>query len=464
MPRKINNLNTEWVGTLPVNWEITKISNLYKLRNTKVSDKDYEPLSVTKQGILPQLENVAKTDAHDDRKLVKVGDFVINSRSDRRGSCGISDFEGSVSLINTVMKPRKIINPSYFNWLFHSTQFSDEFYKWGHGIVADLWTTNWQDMKHINIPYPPLEEQQLIANFLDKKCSEIDTLISNIQKQIEALQEYKKSVITEVVTKGLDPDVEMKDSGSYWIGAIPVTWNTIKTKYVIKIENGSDPSTEGNTPVYGSGSCSFKTCGEYKEGPTVLLGRKGATLHIPHYIEGRYWNVDTAFNTFPIEERINLKYFYYVAFCFDYNRYISQTTLPGMTQTSYRNISIPYPPKKVQNVIVLWLDRKIDELDSVIAKKEALICYECKCTDISVSPKAEGTICFYNNIDDTEGHKRIIKFMIDNRLIRKTKTGRYYNNSFKLDTQTIAGDYGPDFEAILKLDKIIDLNTGEFVI
>ena len=183
----------------------------------------------------------------------------------------------------------------------------------------------------------------------------------------------KQSMIFKSVTKGLEENVEMKDSGSYWIGEIPLTWQIIRTKYVVKIENGSDPSTEGTIPVYGSGTNSFKTCGEYKEGPTVLLGRKGATLHIPHYIEGRYWNVDTAFNTVPIEGKINLKYFYYVAGCFDYNRYISQTTLPSMTQTSYKDIYIPYPPIDVQNSIALWLDDKMNELDSLIAEKESLI-------------------------------------------------------------------------------------------
>lgn len=190
----------KWIGKVPKNWMIVKISNLYKIRNTKVSDTDYEPLSVTMQGIVPQLENAAKSNSHDDRKLVKKGDFVINSRSDRRGSCGISSYDGSVSLINHVLEPTQIINPVYYNWLFHSSNFSNEFYKWGHGIVADLWTTNWQDMKHIDIPFPPFQEQQKIADYLDKKCSEIEAIITNKKEQLETLTEYKKSIIYEYVT------------------------------------------------------------------------------------------------------------------------------------------------------------------------------------------------------------------------------------------------------------------------
>ena len=227
---------TIWLGQIPNSWKISKISALYELRTTKVSDKDYAPLSVTMKGILPQLETAAKTNAHDDRKLVKKGDFAINSRSDRRGSCGISAYDGSVSLINTVMKPRDAMNPDYYNWLFHTAQFADEFYKWGHGIVDDLWTTNWQDMKHIDIPVPSLEEQEKIAKFLDDKCSEIDALHSDIEKQIETLEEYKKSVITEAVTKGLNPDVEMKDSGIPYHCDGKIKFNACKSfKFVLDV-------------------------------------------------------------------------------------------------------------------------------------------------------------------------------------------------------------------------------------
>ncbi len=189
-----------WIGEIPKHWEVTKINHLYSQRNQKVSDKDFEPLSVTKKGILPQLENAAKTDNGDNRKLVKIGDFVINSRSDRRGSCGISSFDGSVSLINIVLKPRENMNSKYFDWLFHTTLFADEFYKYGNGIVDDLWSTRWDNMKNILVPYPPLNEQKKIAEFLDKKCEKIDRLNENYTKQITTLKEYKKSLIYECVT------------------------------------------------------------------------------------------------------------------------------------------------------------------------------------------------------------------------------------------------------------------------
>ena len=189
-----------WVGKTPEYWKVGRIGGLYELRNQKVSDKDFMPLSVTMKGILPQLETAAKTNDGDNRKLVRVGDFAINSRSDRRGSCGISDYDGSVSLINTILKPRNRMNAKYYNWLFHTPMFADEFYKWGHGIVDDLWTTNWSEMKRISIPLPPLDEQQEIADYLDNKCAEIERIIADKKSQIETLDGYKKSLIYEYVT------------------------------------------------------------------------------------------------------------------------------------------------------------------------------------------------------------------------------------------------------------------------
>jgi type I restriction enzyme S subunit len=184
------------------------------------------------KGVVPQLETAAKTDAHDDRKLVKKGDFAINSRSDRRGSCGIADRDGSVSLINTILAPRTEMNPDYYNWLFHSTSFADEFYRWGHGIVDDLWTTRWQEMKKIDVPVPSYDEQEKIAITLKNECSKVDALIANQEAQIEKLKAYKQSLITEVVTKGLNPNVPMKSSGVEAIGSIPHHWKIYRTKFV----------------------------------------------------------------------------------------------------------------------------------------------------------------------------------------------------------------------------------------
>ena len=191
----------QWIGEVPAHWGIVNIGSLYNQRNEKVSDKDYKPLSVTKKGILPQLETAAKTDNGDNRKLVRKNDFAINSRSDRKGSCGISDYDGSVSLINIVLYPIQEIENRYYNWLFHSPEFAEEFYRLGHGIVADLWTTRWSEMKGMRILLPPtLAEQRAIADWLDAKCADIDATIALKEQKQEKLKAYKKTIIFEYVT------------------------------------------------------------------------------------------------------------------------------------------------------------------------------------------------------------------------------------------------------------------------
>jgi type I restriction enzyme S subunit len=161
----------------------------------------------------------------------------------------------------------------------------------------------------------------------------------------------------------------MKDSGIEWIDEIPQNWETVRAKYVVAINNGADPKTEGDIPVYGSGTGCFKTCGEFKEGPAVLLGRKG-TIDNPQYVEGKYWNVDTAFDVKTIGNKINLYYFYLLSQCFDYKYYTATTTLPSMTQTNYGNMCLPYPPIDMQERIIAFLDTKCTEIDALIAAKE----------------------------------------------------------------------------------------------
>ena len=206
---KMKDSGVEWIGEIPINWELNKIGSIYEERNTKVSDKDFPPLSVTKKGIVPQLENAAKTDNGDNRKLIKKNDFVINSRSDRRGSCGISEYDGSCSLINTVLKPRRNMSNKYYSYVFRSELFADEFYRWGNGIVDDLWSTKWSNMKNIYIPSPPLELQHRIADYLDEKCIKIDKIIEKQQAVIEKLKEYQLTIITEAVTLGLNKKVDL---------------------------------------------------------------------------------------------------------------------------------------------------------------------------------------------------------------------------------------------------------------
>jgi type I restriction enzyme S subunit len=227
----------EWLGEVPEHWDLTRLGTRFEQRKTKVSDKDFPPLSVTKIGAIPQLASAAKSNDGDNRKLVKKGDFVINSRSDRKGSSGIAYQDGSVSLIYIVMEPLNI-NPIYCNYLLKSFNFIEEFYRMGHGIVADLWTTHYDEMKAIMVGIPPLSEQTAIAQFLYDKTSKIEGAIAIKEQQINLLKERKQILIHKAVTRGLDDAVKLKDSGVEWIGAIPDHWKESKLGYYIDILSG----------------------------------------------------------------------------------------------------------------------------------------------------------------------------------------------------------------------------------
>ena len=201
MARYQNTINTNisWIPQIPNHWNLMKVNALFQERKCKVSDKVFSPLSVTKKGILPQLEHAAKTNNGDNRKLVKAGDFVINSRSDRKSSCGVSQLDGSVSLINIVLIPREELNGKYIHYLLRNYRFSEEYYRNGRGIVADLWTTRYSEMKSILIPVPPRTEQEQIVRFLDWKVSEINKLIGIERKKLEVLAEMIHSKFQDII-------------------------------------------------------------------------------------------------------------------------------------------------------------------------------------------------------------------------------------------------------------------------
>ena len=383
--------NTEWLGDIPAEWDVAQIGNYYELRNEKVSDYDFEPLSVTMKGIVPQLATAAKSDDHSNRKLVKKGDFVINSRSDRRGSCGISPLDGSVSLINTVMEPRGEMNPQYYNWLFHTEQFADEFYKWGHGIVDDLWTTRWQEMKKILIVAPSPDEQQAIADYLDETCSKIDEIIAEAKASIDEYKELKQSVIFEAVTKGLDKNVEMKQCSVNWLDEIPSTWESIRLKYLLtEINNRSETGTEqplsvsqvmGVVPSYmiAVANPTASYVGQKIVEPNDIVFNK-LKAHLGVFFMSKYHGlVSPDYAVYRTNDKVipkYLEYLFHTSACIsEFKKYISGVAegLMRLYTSDLFNIRICLPKVDEQIKIVEYVENKVELFDSLIAEKESLI-------------------------------------------------------------------------------------------
>lgn len=404
MERKLKDSGIPWIGVIPEHWEASKISQLYDNRYVRVSDKDYEPLSVTMQGILPQLETAAKTDDGDNRKLVRKGDFAINSRSDRRGSCGISPQDGSVSLINLILAPRTSMNADYYNWLFHTTLFADEFYSWGHGIVADLWTTRWQEMKNIAIPVPPLAEQERIASYLDEKCGEIDELIDVEQQMISDLESYRQVVITETVTHGLIPDMPQKLSSIQGIEKIPINWNEVNLLKVIYLRarlgwrglKAEEYVDEGypflsafnivnNQLIWDN--LNFINKQRYDESPEIklslhdiLIVKDGAGIGKCARVEDMPLGestVNSSLGVITVSETLYYSYLFYFFLSTPFQDNVlflkNGMGVPHLTQENLKSVRIPLPPVEEQKMIADYLDVKCAEIDELIKVKQEKI-------------------------------------------------------------------------------------------
>lgn len=400
--REMKDSGVEWIGEIPATWELSKIGSIYDERNEKVSDQDYEPLSVTKQGIVPQLETAAKTDNGDNRKLIKKNDFVINSRSDRRGSCGISEYDGSCSLINTVLRPRRNMCNQYYGFVFKSDNFADEYYRWGHGIVNDLWSTKWSDMKNIYIPMPNLDEQKRIADYLDSKCSQIDAIIEKQQAIIEKLKEYKLSVITEAVTKGIKPDVEMKDSGNRFAEVMPAHWEnrkliTILSMRVIDGPHESPELLDDGIPYISAtaivnGKIDFSLMRGYiseeycdicdkryipQKGDLLVVKLGAGTGQVAMVETDKRFNIWVPLAAVRCNSEANPKFVYY-AFQSDY--FLRQMELSwtfGTQQTlgvkTIERLRILLPPKDEQDKIVLYLDKRYEKINKKIENIQKVI-------------------------------------------------------------------------------------------
>lgn len=376
MERKMKDSGIPWIGEIPKHWDVMRLRRVFSEAHEKTTDEEGQLLTLSQYtGISPKSEGkrvgMFEAESTVGYNIVHVGQFVMNIMLAWNGSYGVSDFEGIISPAYVVFNFNFRCCKKYFHYLLRLDGYPPAFKTVSRGIIESrlrLYPIYFYQFLTI---VPPLAEQEAIAAYLDAKCGEIDELIDVEQQMISDLESYRQAVITEAVTHGLNPSENNTDSGVYWIGYVPSKWHIAKMKYFITITNGSDPKTEGDVPVYGSGASSFKTCGEFKEGPTVLIGRKGATLHIPHYIEGRYWNVDTAFDTRV--NNFNLRYFYYLASSLDYRAYISATTLPSMTQSNYENMLIPVPPLAEQQEIAEYLDTKCSEIDELIKVKQEKI-------------------------------------------------------------------------------------------
>lgn len=391
------NSGVEWLGEIPSHWEMVRLGSKFIERKEKVSDKDFKPLSVTKTGVVPQLDSAAKTDDGDNRKLVRKDDFVINSRSDRKGSSGLSKFEGSVSLINIVLKPLDI-NLEYSNFMLKCNGFIEEFYRNGHGIVADLWTTRFWDMKSIMLPIPPKDEQEKIVLYLDEKIAKIDASISGKEKFIELLKEQKQIIINDAVTKGLNKNAKFKNSGVEWLGEIPQHWTITKLKYIgtsiigltynpnnlcgkdegvliLRSSNIQHGKLILNDNVYIKGYIPKKLF--IRENDIVICSRNGSRELIGKCALAKKEDEKYSFGAFMTVFRSKLNFYVFQIlnseiFKKQAGKFLT-STINQLTVNNFNSFEIPLPPKDEQEKIVEYIENKISKIDKLLNLEQECI-------------------------------------------------------------------------------------------
>ena len=396
--REMKDSGIEWIGEIPKEWKIDKIKYHLK-RNEPKNHGNAIVLSVYRDyGVIPKdsrddNHNVTSEDTSK-YKYVKKGQLVINKMKAWQGSLAVSDYNGIVSPAYFIYDfTDEEYNHKYFHYLVRSC-YKEEFKRISGGIREGQWDLSPEAFANTLALLPPLVEQKYIANYLDIQCSEIDATAEDIQKEISLLEEYKKSVITEAVTKGLNPDVEMKDSEIEWIGEVPKHWVTIRIGNAFSIRNernylpmeqvqllslysgkGVFPTGEEGTTNRGNHA---QTVADYKIVKkndivvNIILAWMGS-LGISNY----NGVVSPAYDVYiPNEEKIVPHYYHYVFRtsgianeCYRYGRGIMM--MRWRTYSSeFKRIHVPFPPLAEQQQIADYLDTKCSEIDAIIADKK----------------------------------------------------------------------------------------------
>ena len=265
--REMKNSGFSWLGEIPKNWSMQRVKHGFTRKNEKAMRENPVILSLARTGV--KVRDISNNEgqiaeSYFNYNPVEPGDLLLNPMDLYSGAnCSVSNVSGVISPAYINLKSKDDINPFFYDYYFKVQYWMMAFFSYGKGVSFDnRWTLNAETLMNYPIVALPYDEQCKIADYLDKKCSKIDAIIKKQQAVIENLKAYKLSVITEVVTKGLNPDTEMKDSEIEWIGVIPVHWSLCKLKYVTEIMRGKFNHRPRNDPKYYDGKYPFVQTGD----------------------------------------------------------------------------------------------------------------------------------------------------------------------------------------------------------
>lgn len=383
---------TRWLGQIPTDWDMVKVKDCFDRKNKKANQKNPIVLSLARSGV--KIRDITSNEGqlaadYTNYNPVAKDDILINPMDLVSGdNCNISKVEGVISPAYVNLRYKKGINPRFYNYYFKLQYWLGAFFAHGYGVSFDnRWTLSYETLSKYPIVLPPSEEQDKIADFLDEKCVEIDRLSEDIQKQIDILNDYKKSVITRAVTKGLDPNAEMKDSGVEYIGEVPTKWNIHPIYYYFderRHKNSGNKEQNLLSLSYGrivrkdintNGGllpASFSTYNiVYKNDiiirPTDLQNDK-RSLRTGLVTERGI--ITSAYIDLRPLDGVNSEYYYYLLHAYDimkvfYN--MGNGVRQGLNYSEFSKLLVLEPSSEEQRTIVSYLNDKCEKINSIIA-------------------------------------------------------------------------------------------------
>lgn len=398
MTREMKNSGVEWIGNIPSEWRIGRVKNAFTRKNEKAHQEEPTILSLARSGVKIRDLSTGEgqiAESYYNYNPVEPFDLLLNPMDLYSGAnCSISKVYGVISPAYINLKANKNYYPVFYDYYFKTQYWAMAFFAHGKGVSYDnRWTLSTETMMNYYIPVPSLHEQKRIADFLDSKVTQIDKIISETKASIENYKEYKQSVITEAVTKGLNKNVPMKDSGIEWIGEIPSEWkvhmlsqifyqNKCKNKDLqennllslsygkikrknIDVAGGLLPESFDNYNIIDVNDIVLRLTDLQNDHKSLRVGivkEKGI--------------ITSAYITLRSKENIETDYFYYYLHTFDIHKGFYGMGC-GVRQSlnfdELKKLKILYPSTKEQKSIVKFLDNKCAEIDNLILQKEKLI-------------------------------------------------------------------------------------------
>lgn len=400
--------NIPWLGSVPSHWNRGKLKQyIFEISEKNSPVKTTDILSLTnKLGVVPYEEkgnqgNTAK-EKYDEYKLAYPDTIVANSMNILIGSVGYCAYFGCVSPVYYVFKNLKNGNLKYINYIFQTTEFQKCLRQFSNGILEIRQRVSAKTILNQDFFFPTLDEQNMIVEYLDTKCTQIDTIIAKEQSAIEKLQEYKKSIITETIIKGLNDSVERQNQGAVWFHGVPSSWTFSELRHVTRdifdIDHWMPESRDEGIPYLMTGDLESRTSyidfSKTKKISIEDFNRLARNKYPCHHdiIMARYASignctyVDTSnqflvsYSCLTIRSNIDeilpmFMYYYFKSYAFEEECkvYIKSNTQGNIGKDNLRRIKLVYPNIGEQALIVKYLDTKCANIDAVILKKHSLI-------------------------------------------------------------------------------------------